>query len=241
MTKRERSSAYSAKLRDPRWQKKRLSILERDDFACQSCFDTESTLHVHHQYYTGGDPWDIPNEALITLCEECHEDEGQIGAEERQTFVRVFQHHGWLAGEFNAVLVDVHEGGPLHFMPGVEARMIGCAFRIPEVKKALVDAYWAYLKSRRQAAEIARLKAEQEAETERIRIEQEHIDAAAKAQAEADAARSEADRFTDFLDELQEVLSSHEFETRAYRGVHSAIQQIVQQVVESGAQTRAAA
>jgi hypothetical protein len=67
------------------------------------------------------------------------------------------------------------------------------------------------------------------------------VDAAVRAQADADAARSEADRFGDFLDELQEVLSAHSFSTRAYRGVHSAIQQIVQQVVENGAETRAAA
>lgn len=43
---------YIEKLRDPRWQKKRLQILERDGFACQSCYDTETTLHVHHCTYT---------------------------------------------------------------------------------------------------------------------------------------------------------------------------------------------
>lgn len=30
---------YSQKLRDPRWQKKRLEILERDSFTCQHCHD----------------------------------------------------------------------------------------------------------------------------------------------------------------------------------------------------------
>jgi hypothetical protein len=73
--KRKRSSAYSEKLKDPRWQKMRLKILERDDFACQICGDSEETLHVHHKRYVwGNDPWDYPDEVFATLCEECHDD-----------------------------------------------------------------------------------------------------------------------------------------------------------------------
>lgn len=64
---------YVEKLRDPRWQKKRLEILNRDNFTCQSCFSSEKTLHVHHKIYIKGvEPWDYNNEYLITLCEECH-------------------------------------------------------------------------------------------------------------------------------------------------------------------------
>jgi len=63
---------YSEKLKDPRWQKKRLKILERDDFTCTDCGDTESTLMVHHLKYSG-DPWEIEDKYLITLCEICHE------------------------------------------------------------------------------------------------------------------------------------------------------------------------
>jgi hypothetical protein len=65
---------YSEKLKDPRWQKKRLKILERDEFACNDCGDTESTLMVHHLKYAG-DPWEIEDKYLITLCEDCHESE----------------------------------------------------------------------------------------------------------------------------------------------------------------------
>lgn len=65
---------YSEKLRDPRWQRRRLQIMERDNWRCQLCFDDESTLHVHHVWYAGRDPWDAPDEALITLCHECHEE-----------------------------------------------------------------------------------------------------------------------------------------------------------------------
>jgi len=64
---------YADKLKDPRWQKKRLAILERDGWKCMSCGDKESTLHVHHIFYLSGkEPWEIPNGLLITFCERCH-------------------------------------------------------------------------------------------------------------------------------------------------------------------------
>lgn len=69
---------YSEKLKDPRWQKKRLKILERDDWKCQTCGDPKETLHVHHLYYEKDrDPWDYPDESLITLCADCHAEEGE--------------------------------------------------------------------------------------------------------------------------------------------------------------------
>ena len=63
---------YSDKLKDPRWQKKRLQILERDEWACVKCSDMKSTLHIHHSKYNGN-PWESDNKDLFTLCEECHE------------------------------------------------------------------------------------------------------------------------------------------------------------------------
>lgn len=63
---------YSQKLKDPRWQKKRLEILQRDSFSCQNCGETTKTLHVHHRVYNGCDPWSINNECLLSLCEDCH-------------------------------------------------------------------------------------------------------------------------------------------------------------------------
>lgn len=65
---------YFEKLKDPRWQKKRLAIMQRDDFTCQECGAKDKTLHVHHKTYIyGNDPWDYPDKNLITLCENCHE------------------------------------------------------------------------------------------------------------------------------------------------------------------------
>lgn len=64
---------YSDKLKDPRWQKKRLEIFERDGFKCTECEDEKNTLHVHHKnYYYGKAPWECNNNNLTTLCETCH-------------------------------------------------------------------------------------------------------------------------------------------------------------------------
>lgn len=62
---------YAEKLKDPRWQKKRLEILQRDDFVCQYCGSEKVTLHVHHFIYNGN-PWEASNDDLITVCEDCH-------------------------------------------------------------------------------------------------------------------------------------------------------------------------
>lgn len=62
---------YSKKLKDPRWQRLRLEVMERDDFKCTRCGDAKRTLHVNHLKYTG-DPWEAPMEHLETLCESCH-------------------------------------------------------------------------------------------------------------------------------------------------------------------------
>lgn len=62
---------YQQKLKDPRWQKKRLEVLQRDNFTCKLCGDNTITLHVHHTVYSGN-PWDVAIENLHTLCEHCH-------------------------------------------------------------------------------------------------------------------------------------------------------------------------
>ena len=70
---------YKEKLKNPKWQKKRLRIMERDSFTCACCASRKNTLNVHHLYYLSNtDPWDYPDEALLTLCEECHQREEKM-------------------------------------------------------------------------------------------------------------------------------------------------------------------
>jgi hypothetical protein len=66
-------SAYSDKLKDPRWQKKRLEVLERAGWKCEYCDEDTKTLHVHHGiYWKDFDPWNYPDVTLHCLCEDCH-------------------------------------------------------------------------------------------------------------------------------------------------------------------------
>jgi hypothetical protein len=76
MTSEEFRAAYVQKLKDPRWQKRRLQILSRDNFMCIQCSNTEECLNVHHRWYERGqEPWDASDDQLCTLCETCHEAE----------------------------------------------------------------------------------------------------------------------------------------------------------------------
>src|SRR6478752_2928960 len=62
---------YSEKLRHPKWQKKRLEVLQRANWTCEACGDNEENLQVHHLIYSKGEPWDAPNNTLECLCETC--------------------------------------------------------------------------------------------------------------------------------------------------------------------------
>jgi len=71
-------TTYQEKLKDPRWQKKRLGILERDEHQCKGCGEIDIRLHVHHKtYLPSREPWDYPSELLVSLCECCHNDEDE--------------------------------------------------------------------------------------------------------------------------------------------------------------------
>lgn len=65
-------TCYAEKLEDERWFQKRTEIHKRDKCMCRMC-GASKDLNVHHRYYLyKNDPWDHPDEALITLCERCH-------------------------------------------------------------------------------------------------------------------------------------------------------------------------
>lgn len=71
----EEKKNYYELLKHPKWQKKRLKIMEEADFECQNCGSKDDTLHVHHLYYEKDKaPWDYPEGALQCLCENCHKE-----------------------------------------------------------------------------------------------------------------------------------------------------------------------
>lgn len=66
-------SRYGELLKHPKWQRRRLEIMQRDNFTCQVCLDTETELQVHHKKYINGlQPWEYEDSYLITLCNNCH-------------------------------------------------------------------------------------------------------------------------------------------------------------------------
>lgn len=81
-----RTKSYSEKLLDPRWQKKRLEILQFAGWECENCGSKDKTLHVHHSYYEKGlEPWEYPDISMSALCEMCH----AVAQSDMQTLHRV--------------------------------------------------------------------------------------------------------------------------------------------------------
>ena len=71
--------SYSDKLRDPRWQRRRLEVFEAAGWKCERCGDKGSTLHAHHKFYMKDwEPWEYAREALLALCEACHHEEHEL-------------------------------------------------------------------------------------------------------------------------------------------------------------------
>lgn len=64
---------YGEKLKDPRWQRLRLEVFQRDDFTCVRCKRSSISLHIHHKkYFQNAEPWEYDPAFLETLCEDCH-------------------------------------------------------------------------------------------------------------------------------------------------------------------------
>lgn len=135
---------YIEKLKDPRWQKKRLEILERDNWACQRCGDDQNTLHVHHRiYHKGKDPWDIESEFLVTLCAVCHEEESIYWQDLESDIVKIFKE------KFLAVDVHTIMNGfiKIHIVqhPEVTASILAWALSDKNTMEDLYDKYFEHI------------------------------------------------------------------------------------------------
>jgi hypothetical protein len=65
--------SYVDDLKHPKWQERRLRVLERAGWACEWCGDTENQLHAHHKVYLKGHkPWEYEDSQLECLCDGCH-------------------------------------------------------------------------------------------------------------------------------------------------------------------------
>src|SRR5205085_12374091 len=105
-----RREAYAQKLKDPRWQKKRLEVMNRDNFTCRMCGDDKSHLNVHHLYYAeSGNPWDVHESALLTLCETCHERETQEIRRARGVLYAAIFKSGFTSQQLLALAEEIDE------------------------------------------------------------------------------------------------------------------------------------
>lgn len=73
----EMEMEYKKLLLNPKWQKKRLEILQRDNFSCVVCgngIGTDTALHVHHlSYCKGYMPLEFDINDMIVLCQKLHQ------------------------------------------------------------------------------------------------------------------------------------------------------------------------
>jgi len=160
--KTEAARQYAEKLKDPRWRARRLEILERDGHACRGCGAHDPLppepeedgyveedldppepvrLEVHHKYYEWGkDPWDYPNNALITLCEMCHDTETAYQKEAAQKFLRVVQTRFLSKDIFK--LTHAFERMSIPFRDSAKAaRLLTWALTEPRIMHSLAHAY----------------------------------------------------------------------------------------------------
>ncbi|MCP4651171.1 MAG: HNH endonuclease [PVC group bacterium] len=105
MTKKE----YFNSFKDPKWQKKRLEILERDEFTCRLCKSKDDQLHAHHTvYYEELYPWEYYNYQIITLCDKCHKDEHNGLYENLSIFSSDMRGNGFLSRELVYISENLH-------------------------------------------------------------------------------------------------------------------------------------
>lgn len=91
---------YAEQLKSPKWQKKRLEIMERDGFKCKVCGYKSNTLNVHHLFYEKGKSvWDYDNKYLTTLCTQCHENIHLISRDALIGIYKVYEKYGLVAIE----------------------------------------------------------------------------------------------------------------------------------------------
>jgi len=125
-----------------------LKILERDDFACQYCGDTEKTLHVHHKiYFTNYNPWDYEDNILMTLCDDCHRDV-HTGMDEALTdLCESVKSAGFLPKDV-LELANGFRIMPLVHLPEVIASVISRTCSDSDLQNMAMDNFFAILKQK---------------------------------------------------------------------------------------------
>jgi len=134
-------TTYAEKLRNPKWQRKRLSIMKRDKFKCKKCGDEETMLNVHHKIYKkGADPWDYDNTELVTICEHCHveiedlkkENDGIVEFDN----IKIYKSDNWQNGN-RIMFVSYDEVCSMAIYTEKDEHVIGFNFMSPSITQII--------------------------------------------------------------------------------------------------------
>ena len=134
-------SEYSELLKDPRWQKKRLKIFERDNFKCVRCEREDKTLHAHHKYYIKNrDPWNYNDCVIATLCDPCHKHEHDVLHNNVKSLLTAMSDGGFLSDE---ILLISHCFRDIKhiYHPSNTAAMFSWALRNDEVMEYINELF----------------------------------------------------------------------------------------------------
>ncbi len=141
---------YQEKLKDPRWQKKRLEIMQRDNFECQICGDGESTLNIHHYYYEPGkEPWEYNNDDLITLCESCHQSESIERKPFENMLLNVLKNKHYFTNEICELTKGLNKLQWAH-VPEVHLTALTWFFENYEMQLDIIEKYFQYLNKKHE-------------------------------------------------------------------------------------------
>ena len=144
---------YFEKLKDPKWQKMRLKVLERDEWKCQICDNDQNTLAVHHRYYEKGkEPWDYPMEALITLCEECHTSERENRPACEELLLDCLRRK-FMSLDIHDIALGFH-GLELATSSDSFSRAYSWAIGSPDMQVEIIQKYEDYLQQKRVAHDL---------------------------------------------------------------------------------------
>lgn len=142
---------YAEKFKDPKWQKKRLKILERDEWSCQKCYDKNETLHVHHRrYIQGRDPWDYPDSVLITLCKPCHEHETENLDECSSDLISIIK-DAFFSDSIRE-LAEAFHGMRFFHVPEVVVSTVCWILTDENAQRAAIKSYFQYLSRKKENA-----------------------------------------------------------------------------------------
>lgn len=142
---------YKKQYLDPRWQRKRLFILERDDWRCQCCYSKENTLNVHHRIYINDkDLWDYPDNLLITLCVDCHKSEKE-DMQKSLSELNLQMKKKFLSDEVMDIAIGIKEIGLDNFseLTSITASAIRWSFSNKKMNEIMMDTYKEFLINKR--------------------------------------------------------------------------------------------